>query len=260
MQVVSAVVSFASLLLALVIGLRLLARRGGSERWLGAFFLLYNVLGGGLNIVLFSAWADPSLRLPDDLARPLFGFSTACASAGALALYVFTWQTFHPESRVARSATLAAALLLVAGWALQGTTEGFAILVVPGFGYWLSYAPRTAAIAWVAAASFRWWRMSSRRARLGLVEPLVADRFALWSLWSAIAFLLSFTDPVARLVYLGLTGDAVNWHPEVGQQIIDVAVAISSTLGSVGLGALVLTFFPPPGYRRWVESRAASRA
>ena len=103
--------------------------------------------------------------------------------------------------------------------------------------------------------SFRYWALLQRRLRIGLADPLVANRFLLWGVWAATVTLLNLSDPLARAWYCAVAGTTTELIPEVARHMIVVVVALTSALGLVAAACLFLTFFPTAGYRRWVLSR-----
>lgn len=262
-QILSGILTLLSVCLAGVIGGRLLARseRGAAERWLAGYFLLAGFAGTLVTVTLYSSWADPSLRLPDALAVPLMAVGLTFGYTGAACLGVFTWRTFRPGSPWAGAAAVAVAALLATGFAVQAAGPGFAIVVWPDAGYWLAYAARLVPFLWLAVESLSQARQARRRMRLGLTEPLLANRFVLLSVWASAAFALAFVDIGARIAYVRMSGETVEWIPSVGQPIVEVAVAASTAGQSVAVLVLFLTFFPTAAYRRRVEAWAArSRA
>ncbi len=259
MQLVGGLVTVTNLLLAAVVGVRLLRLAAspsrGAERGLAAYFLLTATVSHGLSCALYMGWADPGLALPVPWQAPIQAAFLASGSLGMLGVYHFTWCTFRPRSDTAKGAFAAAATLLVASFLAVGVSERFAVSVLPGPAYWLNWTLRVLAFPWMAIESFRYWRMLRRREALGLAEPLVTNRFLLWGSWATAVLLLGCFDPIARLWYIQLAGTTTAWVPEVAIQVVRTMVYASSALGLLVLATLFLTFFPTPAYRRWVESR-----
>ena len=84
-------------------------------------------------------------------------------------------------------------------------------------------------------------------AGLGLADPLVANRFALWSLAlsaGACAMTIAFLGNVVNVAANG-------WHP--AHEVLVAACGIAASV------ALVLAFLPPDRYRRFVLARSAPR-
>jgi hypothetical protein len=257
-------VTGANLLLSLVVGLRLLAL--ARRRWrlpelsLAVYFLMSSVVGTVPQLIVYSGLADPSLQVPDATARALLAIAVLGMAVGAAGVYVFTWKTFRPDRWWAKGIVAAGCAALAAGYATEALREGFAPVVFAGFGHWLGWAGRTAAMFGVAFESFRYWRMLRRRMRLGMAEPVVTNRFLLWSVWAACGLLNYLSDLAMRSVYVWITGSTTELVPEVLARLIPWTLFATMVLGVVSAATLFLTFFPTPAYRRWVESRAPSPA
>jgi hypothetical protein len=262
-QAVCGLVTLANCLLAVVIGVRLVrlgVRSRGPEIWLGAYFLGSAFLGTILSSTVYMSWADPMLALPDGLRSTLHAADLVATSAGLLGVQVFTWRVFRPRSERARLVVLASAAIAVLALIGVGATERFHVRVVNGPCYWLGYAVREAAIVWMAAESFLYFGRLRRRLRLGLVDPLLANRFLLWGIWAATVSVMNLSDPVARVGYWWVTGTTTEWLPDVGRPMIAVTLIVTSALGAVTAATLFLTFFPTAGFRRWVTRSPSAAA
>jgi hypothetical protein len=95
-----------------------------------------------------------------------------------------------------------------------------------------------------------------RRVALGLADPLVANRFVLWSVWTGalgFAALLLFAVR-SRAFWLQLHGV----DPRV---VMPAAIPITAALAGIAVVcagvAVWLAFFPPSSYRRWVRAGVA---
>jgi hypothetical protein len=258
--VLAGLVTALNLVLSLVVGLRLLARaRHGwplPELTLGIHFLLSAFLATPPQIVVYGGMGDPRLAVPEPAARALLAFAVGAMAIGAAAAYVFTWKVFRPERAWARAIVAAGCACLAGGYAVEALHEGFAPVVFAGPGHWIGWAGRTAAMAGISFESFRYWLLLRRRARLGLAEPLVIDRFLLWSIWAACATLNYVADLASRSLYWLLYG-TVQPVPEHLAATVAPTIVVTMVLGAVSATTLFLTFFPTPAYRRWVERRWA---
>jgi hypothetical protein len=261
MEAVGGLVTILNIGLGLAIGaklLRLARVSGGSEGWLALYFLLTFGLGQGLACFVYVSWTDPDLALPDAVATPLHGLYLLTSNAGFAAIAVFTQRTFRRESPLACAG--AAALVSGLGFALvaQAIGEGFAVRVIPGAAYWLGFVLRSAALAWLAVEALRWFVALRRRLRLGLAEPLVANRFLLLGIWACAMLGMGSADVVARIWYVTSTGSAERWVPELAHSIVIVTVSATSALGIVVATTLFLAFFPTAAFRRWIENGSAT--
>jgi hypothetical protein len=263
LTLISAALTLANLLLSIVIGLRLfrLARRGsrfGPEFWLAVYFVFAAFLGAGLNISVYAGLADPSLALSREHGALVLAASCATYAVGTLGLYVFVWLTFRRESAGARAAVVVGSLLVFGAACAQGLTEGFAVKVFPGVAYWVFYVARVAPYYWLAVEALRYFTLARRRVRLGLSEPLVANRFLLLGLWAVAWAAMGFSDIVARSIYWAVAGPSAEIRIDTAGPIILTTIAITSALNALAAVTLALSFFPTRAYRRFIESRAVA--
>jgi hypothetical protein len=261
MEVIGGLVGGGNLLLSGIIGLRLvrLARShaGGPEGWLALYFLLGACFGMGLSNFVYMSWADAGMALPETAATVLNALYLFGTTAGMGCLYVFTWRTFRPGDAWARVLVAAISAVMLVGYVAIGASGDFALLLVPGAAYWITWAARTSVFLWLMIESLRYWGQLRRRLRIGLVEPLVANRFLLWGMWSGVMLLMGQIDPLARFWYVTVNGAGGQWVPELGRPIVLMLVTASSALGSLAMITLYLTFFPTEAFRRRIERRAA---
>ena len=262
MEVFGGIVGISHLLLTLIIGIRLLrlSRRlpEGPEIWLALYFLVAAFLGMGLSYLVYMSWADAALKLPAQMEIVLHAVYLFGTTSGMACLYVFTWRTFRADELWARLLVLAVVVTMVAGYVGIGFLDGFRIRLIPSFAHWITWAARTSVFLWLFIESFRYWRLLRRRLRLGLADPLVANRFLLWSIFAGATLLTGLIDPLSRVWYITLAGGGEVWTPEVGRPIVLAMVPLSSALNMLVMVTLYLTFFPTRGFRRWIETRSAS--
>jgi hypothetical protein len=90
--------------------------------------------------------------------------------------------------------------------------------------------------------------MMRRRVRLGLGDPVVANRFLLWGIGAGAAGLGSFIGVAGQLA-TGAAGTQSSW-----------SMLSSSCHGLIAAIALWLAFVPPGFYRRFIEKRSAGSA
>jgi hypothetical protein len=258
--VLGGLVTGLNLLLNLLVGLRLLgrARRGGwptPELTLAIYFLVSAFAATPPQILVYGGMGDPRLAVAEPVARALLAFAVLAMAIGAGAIYVFTWKTFHPERLWARAIVIAGCACLAVGYAIEAIFEGFAPVVFAGFGHWIGWAGRSAAMAGVAWESFRYWLQLRRRLRLGLADPVVTDRFLLWSIWAACAALNFVADLASRSLYWLLFGTVEPVVEHLSAMVVPT-ITVTMALGVVSAITLFLTFFPSPAYQRWVARRS----
>ncbi len=175
----------------------------------------------------------------------------AVASALALALgvwakLVFNWLVYRRGSRPALAALvslcLAVGLLLYDqprdGSFLAGVRD---VRLASARG-----ALQAIALGWGALEALIYWRRLKRRLPLGLADPVIANRFALWGLAAGAACL----GTAIGVLYSALTGHAFLDSPAI--------LASSSVHGLVAACSMWLAFVPPRRYVRWIAGDAAT--
>lgn len=191
--------------------------------------------------------AAAAVRAGEPLASCLRYANYVSVSVGTLAICLFVREVFRRESR-------AAALATAAALALSG------VLLALTLARWLRGENLTdptialefctlsgAAFLWLGVEAFGWWTMLRRRVALGLADPLVANRFFLWSLVS----LFSCLTTVFGAVGAALSG---------GAMLSPMMALVLSLLALPSSASLYLAFAPPAAYRAWVQRRAAAGA
>lgn len=185
--------------------------------------------------------------------KAAFAIATAAFSALAvIAVFAFTWQVFRRNER----------------WAIALAGAGAAVAIAAGIGLvhlaFVRLDPATAsapsgtwvalmtagfalAFGWTGVESLAYWRRVRRRARVGLGDAVVANRFLLWGAGCAIGFAIELA--LAALA-LGGASFSANALPRL----------LISVTGLVNAAVWLLSFTPPAAYARWIERRAAARS
>lgn len=262
-----AVVVFVNFGLAGIVGARLLRmpseERFSPERLLGVYLLVGLLLGGLLVSVAYGAWSTQGEAESTGALTGLHAVGQVLMSVGYLCVIGFTWRTFHRDAVWARWCAAALASVLAVSLCGRAFSEGFAISIDPGPYHWLAYAVRIAGLGWMGAMAFRYWRQMKKRLALGLADPMVVNRFALWGLFAVGTILSALSEPIARVVYHLTAGDGVSSAESItklGGPIIEMALFLTSISGALTVAALFLTFFPTKAYSRWVRSTEAEGA
>jgi hypothetical protein len=229
-----------------VLGTRLLrlSRRTGArpEFWLGLAFAF-----AGASAWLLPLAATEGIRT--SLARGLAFAAQGGMSAAIACLVIFTWSVFRTDSAAARwlAGVLIAAnaatgcAVLLSGVPLPVGRVGLAVIVTRSFS-----------LLWLFLESAGYAQRMRRRVRLGLGDPIVANRFTLWSIWTgALACIPLF---VLALRVLGVLVEPVPGEPLPGS--VRAILLVLGSGGAAALGAGWLAFFPPASYQRWVAARA----
>jgi len=232
------------LLVGTVVGVRmlLLARRTreAPEALLGAglcavTFVTIPCIALGFGLRLGPVWLEKLLFAAGLV--PMIGFATV--------LHAFTARVFRPRSRVAWGLVIAATL--VAGVGTGGTVlSRFAAWDVDSVVsvHWtlMLVGSFVFGLGWSGVESLRYHRKMRLRLGLGLVDPVVCDRFFLWGFGGVAAVF-----GVAVVIVSLLLGWRVVTHPLPILGIAFAGFSLSITWW--------LAFLPPEAYLRRLRAR-----
>lgn len=121
-----------------------------------------------------------------------------------------------------------------------------------GFWYWLEFSVIGTYPLWNCIEALRYHASMKKRRELGLADPLLVNRFLLWSIASALSIAAIWTVSLPAL--LGMSG--------IGPSSPFMASCMIAT-SIFGTGCVVLnwvTFFPPKRYVDWITTRSAGTA
>ena len=180
-----------------------------------------------------------------DLARPLAALASASAGTGAACAAFFTIVVFRPESRIARVSAWLVAAALLGCWIGVGLSNGFDVRRAPGGFRYAGQVLRLGILLWAALEAFVYWSFMQRRVPLGLADPVVANRLALWGVGMSMG---------AAALAIGFFGGALRASGYTA--LFEASIAAS---GLVASASLYLAFSPPERYRAFVLRRAAAR-
>ncbi len=110
---------------------------------------------------------------------------------------------------------------------------------------WLELGGTELAYVWCFAEASSYYRNMKKRRAHGLADPVVTNRLLLWSGYAATGMITEF---------LYMTGAAIAGSEGSYPFIFDAIMIVMTTAGSL---LILLAFFPPPAYLRWVARRAA---
>lgn len=243
------------LLVAPGIRLLLLAHRTreAPEFWGGLYFV-----GAAIGLAMRVLGSSLFLTEPE-LANTINTIGHLSFASGTIAMTVFTLRVFHPSSSAVRTfagMTIGTILLTSAHTLLGGYTniENSYSMVATNFA-------RLIPTCWAFYESWRYWRSMRRREMLGLADPILTNRFFLWSIWTGAVTLLPMIALFVRtlsIVALGneqfIEGPGAVLMPMV-LQIIRVIFVFVAPIAAV---ALSLSFFPPAAYLDRIRARAKS--
>jgi len=242
----------AFVLVSLLIGLRLvrLARRTGErpELYLGLGILGTAVLGYGLQIASVVLRGGPeSTRAVSATMVALTGAGKVLHAAGVTLVLLFVLTVFRRHEPGARVLFGVAAATIWIGLVGQGLTGGYRDLMQRELFWWMEYAVIWTYPLWGAFESFRYHRRMRKRVRIGLAEPLVANRFLLWGLASSGTFAATWLAS-----WPGLLPD-----PQAAVPYQTFNYLATAAVGICTVVVYSLAFLPPARYRRWLEDRSA---
>jgi len=239
MEPVQAIGGTCFLLMSAALSVRLLQlayrNRAVPELLLGVAFLLGGTLGAILE-------AGGLTMLPDE-AGPLLAVAKAFGAAGIAFNAVFTWYVFRRGDAWALPVLAVVVGVQGLSYAAHFATGTFATGVQAPQALWLEFIGRVASPLWLGIEAGLYWSRMRRRARIGLSDPLVQNRFLLWSLASATGVLLLATSVVPNYV-------------ERGTPAMDINLAAFGLLGIATSLLYWLAFFPPSAYRRRLTAAA----
>jgi hypothetical protein len=170
-------------------------------------------------------------------------FSGACSIAIAL----FTYRVFQSGTLWARGLLWSAGVLIAAGLvisAFEGDWEG--ITPLSGVGFWFDWLGTLLPFFWLSIEAAKQYRITRRRIPLGLIDPLVCNRYLLIAVYATLGTLTFFILIPTYIVY-ELYG---TWS--VSLDLVTGSAEIAS------LAALWVSFSAPAFYRRWVCGTGAT--
>lgn len=230
-------------LVSLAVGARLLwlARRTRAlpELAIGTGFVVGVLLGFVPETLLYS-----TDLVSESWVKPLTALAEISIRICAVAIMIFTWRVFVPHAFHAVAIVCGVVAVMIVSFCVaphglhHATSDAERVWV-----HW-SFVARTVALLWGTFEATRYWMASRKRAAIGLVDPVVSNRFLLWGIAMGAASFLMGSMLIAPV--FGLTASDIRW------------LLAESAFGSLAAGAIWLTFFPPKAYRSWLVSRAAS--
>jgi len=226
----------------------------GAEVWLGSFFL---VVAAGL-VVRFALAMGLDIGVDPATANIA---AQAAIQVGTCAFAAFVWQTFRPAECWARRLWLAVCALFTINFVLfyvlgahRSQSHPFQMVLSASLGL---------VFAWGFVESLLYYRRMRLRWTLGLADPMITNRFLLFSAWTGACMLLPFVVTIVRAISFVQgagdgAGESLAVRPESAWtlQVIRLAVVV---LGPILAGGTWLCFFPTRRYGRWIEARAQRR-
>ena len=250
---VGGLAQLASIVSAFWLGGRLIRRalrgQGKPEMLLGVHLVLTMGVGSLLlTVVSVSAHSDTGVSPTGLFALAISGNSVVIV--GLMAALWFNYDVFHAGQRAGRLLAFACSALMWAGFAYLVWAGG----LIGEHQFSTTYMPFCLAMVltdlWVAVDALRFRAQMAKRLALGLAEPIVVERLALWGYGA-----------VARIGLVVMT-PVVNWLAPTAEQRAVVSpwlLVLSGFLILTTCVAYWLMLSPTEGYRRWVERRYAAQ-
>jgi len=235
-------------IVSLTVGIRML-RLAQRSRRAPELYLGLGLLGLALGLPILGA-SGVGRQPVGGVNLPLLAAGFATLSLGLTSLFAFTWQAFRPSAGWAAAlvALASAVLLVISAGAVHAiaTADPEMASNVAG-GAWLVAVrgPMTLGFLWAAVESSLQYRMARRRQALGLGDPVVANRFLIWSSTSLLTATTNVVSAVLQAQGLGPL------NSPLGASLLAVGGGTSALL-------ICLVFMPPARYVELVRRRAAA--
>jgi hypothetical protein len=162
---------------------------------------------------------------------------------GVFPYLFFIRSVFRPEAAWASVLVATCSVLLLLGTVLGGL-DGRAVYSIDNPGFLVQWVGYTLPCAWLCLEALLSRQGAQKRARLGLCEPTVANRYLLLALFGGFQTLACLAD-------LSYAADISN--NQTASLISEVLLG-STEIASVAV--LWLAFFPPLFYSGWINRRA----
>ncbi|HYB12722.1 MAG TPA: hypothetical protein VEG67_04585 [Myxococcota bacterium] len=246
MQLLGAIGGLSFVAASFVVGLRLLwlahRTRELPEFTIGLALVLMGALGYPLTAI-----ARMTPGLSDELRIMLFVVSLVLTWGGTVLLALFNLSVFRPDEAWARALVVGVATWLLATFSLQSFSPGLRVATFrnEGLGLRLFMCGIALPLAWGTYESLRYWGLLRKRARLGLADPVVADRMRLWGIAELSAMVINVSTTVGALFGVDFAVTALG-------------ALVIAPLGLLAAGATWFAFLPPAAYLRRVVARAAA--
>jgi len=213
--------------------------RGIPERYLGLAFL-FNGISYGLSEIPYVFGVEGFLAELSFLGR-------ISAGACVIAIAVFTYRVFRSDSKWARRLVWIDAVLIASALgvsAIEGDWAGMEVF--SSFGFWMEWVGSSAAFVWLSVEALQLYLVARKRVPLGLIDPLVCNRYFLIGLYGVLA---TATYVIAIPSYITYHRHGT-WSPS-----LDLGLGVVELVSVI---ALSMSFRAPAFYRRWVGGPEAN--
>ncbi len=237
MNVMQAIGGGSFLLVSAILSIRLLSlayrNRALPELLLGLSFLLGGTLGAVIEAnagIVAQQGGDGGLML--GIGK---GFSLVAMFTNAL----FTYWVFRRGHMAGKCAIALIVSLTSVAYVGHGFTGAFVTGFVEPLWFWVEFVGRIVGPAWLGIEAFLYYQTMQRRVAIGLAEPIVANRFLLWTIASSTGIVFLATSVPPMFLTEGL--------------LADIDMFIFAAAGLATACAYWLAFFPPNAYREFIQ-------
>jgi len=237
MELVTHVVTIA---LSFGVGLPILSKALRAGEWLAALLASSLVLDGVEWVfwAFYLYWPGPDPAVNDAFAIACrIGISAAIACLGC-----FTWLTFRPKSRAAALVFWASLGAMAVGFLGSGAVGDWCGFRSDHVWIWVENLAQILVYGWACEEAMLYYWSARKRAALGLADPVLASKFALWGTYAACYGLVQLLFIVALASPEGYT--------ELG------FLGVLFTL--IGISSLWVAFYPPRRYQAWLRREASA--
>jgi len=163
---------------------------------------------------------------------------------GFVPYLLFIRGVFRPAAAWATGVMATSSLLLLAGCVASSLRGGFTNSIDDP-AYLIEWVGYTVPCIWMSCEAIAVHRSAKRRVRIGLCDPIVANRYLLFAVFGFVQLSSCAADLVwAREVSSGAPASSLS----------DVLLAATEIASAA---VLTLVFFPPQLYSDWINRRAA---
>jgi len=251
--VFTAIAQLAYLFVAFVVGGTLFVRGRRSGEWTQWLLGLHLILSMGVGYLLTCAGTvavEYHAPVTPTQVGWILAFGYGASSAGLTTTLHFTRRVFRSGKGLPFAYSFASGAAIWTGWLGYVVSGDVTHGRFEGMWYWVMTMGMLACNVWVAFEPCAYYTRLRKRVRLGLAEPLVAERMLLWGIGSLARASLVCAGPLANAY---MAGEDEATHRAVGAAVL----VTTSFLGLVISGSYWLALQPPRAYLRWVERRAA---
>jgi hypothetical protein len=228
-----------------IVGVRLLLRaqrsHGVPELLAGLSYVGAPALGYPM-VIVASTMANRALAIP------IYVVGETLLVSGCCCFLFFTMKVFRPGAGWAMwTAAVGAAVLAWAGFeitrAFLSSTDPLEIAAHARAGLTAMVTVLALSYVWTALEGLRYYRMMRKRMALGLADPVVTNRFFLWT-----------CSGLTSVAWISFTAVMLAAGANLATNPLNVSVTCAGGIANTVF--LLLIFMPPAAYTRWITRSA----